>query len=158
MRHDHGFILHGLWPQNAEGWPSYCRANYRAPSRTMTGAMSDIMGSGGLAWHQWKKHGTCSGLSAAEYYATSRKVYVTFKRPEILRKLDKPVHLPASVIKDAFLEANPTLKADQITIICKQNYIQEVHICLTKEFAFRRCGRDVIRDCKATNATLNPIR
>lgn len=157
-RHDHGWILHGLWPQNEQGWPSYCRANERAPTRSMTGAMSDIMGTGGLAWHQWKKHGTCSGLSAAEYYATSRAAYDGFNRPEILRKLDKTVRLPASVIEDAFLEANPTLKPDQITITCKQNHIQEVRICLTKDFEFRRCGRDVIRDCQATSATLNPIR
>lgn len=157
-RHDHGWILHGLWPQNEQGWPSYCRANERAPSRSMTGAMADIMGSGGLAWHQWKKHGTCSGLSAADYYATSRAAYNALKRPAILRKLDKTITLPASVIEDAFLEANPSLASDQITITCKQNHIQEIRICLTKDFEFRRCGRDAIRDCKATNATLNPIR
>ncbi|WGI22757.1 ribonuclease T2 [Amylibacter sp. IMCC11727] len=157
-RHDHGWILHGLWPQFESGWPSFCRANERAPSRAMTAAMADIMGSGGLAWHQWKKHGTCSGLSATEYYTQSRAAYGAINRPEILRKLDKTIALPASVIEAAFLEANPTLQADQITITCKQNHIQEARICLTKEFEFRRCGRDAIRDCKATKATLNPIR
>jgi ribonuclease T2 len=157
-RHDHGWILHGVWPQNETGWPSYCRANERAPSRSMTNAMSDIMGSGGLAWHQWKKHGTCSGLSASEYYRLSRLAYTHFKRPEILRKLSKPIRLPAKVVEDAFLEANPTLAADQITVTCKQNHIQEIRVCLTKDFEFRRCGRDTIRDCQATGATLNPIR
>ncbi len=157
-RHDHGFILHGLWPQNESGWPSYCRANERAPSRSMTKAMSDIMGSGGLAWHQWKKHGTCSGLSAANYYAASRTAYGALNRPALLRKVSKPIRLPAKVIEQAFIEANPDLQADQITVTCKQNHIQEVRICLTKDFEFRRCGRDAIRDCKATQATFNPIR
>ncbi|MEL7275780.1 MAG: ribonuclease T, partial [Pseudomonadota bacterium] len=54
-RHDHGFILHGLWPQYESGYPEYCRSSLRDPSRRQTGAMEDIMGSGGLAWHQWKK-------------------------------------------------------------------------------------------------------
>lgn len=157
-RHDYGFILHGLWPQNEKGWPSYCRSNERAPSRSMTKAMTDIMGSGGLAWHQWKKHGTCSGLSARAYYETSRQAYTKIKRPEVLRKVSKTLQLPANVIEQAFLEANPTLEPDQITVTCKQNHIQEVRICLTKEFEFRRCGVDVIRDCRATKATLHPIR
>jgi ribonuclease T2 len=31
--HDHGWILHGLWPQYHRGFPSYCRTGERAPSR-----------------------------------------------------------------------------------------------------------------------------
>ena len=30
---DHGWILHGLWPQFHRGYPSYCRTIERAPSR-----------------------------------------------------------------------------------------------------------------------------
>lgn len=155
---DHGWVLHGLWPQKERGWPSYCRANTRAPSRAMTGAMADIMGTGGLAWHQWKKHGTCSGLDAADYYALSREAYARVNRPEVLRKLDKTIALPARVIEDAFLEANPDFDADQITVTCKSNHIQEVRICLTRDLKPRRCGVDALRDCTANKAVLNPIR
>ncbi|MBR9862351.1 MAG: ribonuclease T2 [Rhodobacteraceae bacterium] len=154
----HGWVLHGLWPQKERGWPSYCRSNVRAPSRAMTAAMADIMGTGGLAWHQWKKHGTCTGLGAEDYFALSRVAYARVNRPEILRKLDKTIALPARVIEDAFLESNPGLKADQITVTCKSNHIQEVRICLTRDLKPRRCGADVLRDCTATNAVLNPIR
>ena len=69
----YGFTLHGLWPQYERGWPSYCPTSERAPSRAMTADMIDIMGSSGLAWHQWRKHGVCSGLSATDYYALSRE-------------------------------------------------------------------------------------
>ena len=24
-RHDHGWVLHGLWPQYHKGWPSFCQ-------------------------------------------------------------------------------------------------------------------------------------
>ena len=37
--------------------------------------MADIMGSGGSAWHQWKKHGRCSGLSPDDFFALSREAY-----------------------------------------------------------------------------------
>ena len=70
-----GWILHGLWPQYERGYPANCTTNTRPPSRSDTAAMADIMGTSGLAWHQWRKHGVCSGLSSDEYYALSREAY-----------------------------------------------------------------------------------
>ena len=155
---DFGWILHGLWPQYEQGWPSYCRSDFRAPSRTQTRAMADIMGTSGLAWHQWKKHGVCSGLSAQQYYRLARLAYGTITRPPVLRKLTEPVRLPASVIEDAFLQSNPDLRPDMITITCKENTIQEARICLTRDLEPRICGADVIRDCSLERALLEPIR
>ena len=60
-RHAYGWTLHGLWPQYHRGYPSFCRTRERQPSRTMTAEMVDIMGSSGLAWHQWRKHGFVRG-------------------------------------------------------------------------------------------------
>lgn len=157
-QHDHGWILHGLWPQYHRGWPDYCQTAERAPSRQMTAAMADIMGTSGLAWHQWKKHGTCSGLSAPAYYALSREAYGRITRPDLLRRLTKPVKLPAKVIEEAFLEANPDLEADGLTITCKAGHIQEARICLSRDLDPVPCGRDVIRDCTLKDALFTPIR
>ena len=60
-RHDHGWILHGLWPQYHRGFPSNCNTPERSPSRSQTNAMADIMGTGGLAWHQWKSMACARG-------------------------------------------------------------------------------------------------
>jgi ribonuclease T2 len=155
---DLGWVLHGLWPQYENGWPAYCRTTERNPSRTDTEAMVDIMGSSGSAWHQWKKHGVCSGLSSAEYYALARKAYGMIRRPPVLRNLTKPVTLPASLIEEAFLQSNSKLTADMITITCKDNRIQEARICLTKDLERRTCGTDTIRDCSMTKALFDPIR
>lgn len=155
---NHGWVLHGLWPQYERGYPEYCNTTEQPPSRRMTKEMSDIMGTSGLAWHQWKKHGTCSGLSAQEYYSTSRQAYYQITRPEIFRKLQNSVRLPASVVQDAFLRDNKALGPDMITITCKGDQIQEARICLTKEFEPRTCGADVIRDCTATRALFEAIR
>ena len=157
-RHDHGWILHGLWPQYHRGWPSFCQTAERAPSRGMTAAMTDIMGSSGLAWHQWKKHGTCSGLSAPAYYALSREAYARVIRPEIFRKLTRPVKLPASVVEEAWLEANPDLEPDGITITCRDGYIQEARICLSRDLDPVPCGQDVVRDCRMRDALFTPVR
>lgn len=155
---DSGWVMHGLWPQYDRGWPSYCPTTERNPSRAMTRDMADIMGTPGLAWHQWNKHGVCSGLSATDYYAVSREAYGTINRPEIFRQLDKAIKLPAAVVEEAFLEANPQLDPDMITITCKQGRIQEARICLSRSLEPVTCGRDVVRDCTATDALFAPIR
>lgn len=153
-----GWILHGLWPQYETGWPSNCRTRFRDPSRADTAAMADIMGTSGLAWHQWKKHGRCSDLSADEYFATARRAYENVKRPAVFRALEKSVQLPASVVQDAFLQANPDWHADMVTITCKRNRIQEARICLTINLNLRDCGKDVVRDCTMQDAIFDNIR
>lgn len=158
-RHDHGWTLHGLWPQYERGYPSDCPAPRRLdPSRGESDAMADIMGSGGLAWHEWKTHGRCSGLSGPDYYALSRAAYGAVTRPPVLRQLDRPIRVPASVIEEAWLQANPEMTADQITITCRGDQIAEARICLTKDLVLRACAPDVARDCRAENALLAPVR
>lgn len=157
-RHDHGWILHGLWPQYHRGFPSLCRSTERPPTRGMTNDMADIVGTSGLAWYQWKKHGTCSGLSASAYYALSREAYERINRPPVFRGLDNAVRLPASVVEDAFLASNPGLERDMITITCKNNHIQEARLCLSKSLDPVPCGQDVVRDCTSKNALFTPVR
>lgn len=152
------FVLHGLWPQYENGWPSFCRTGERDPTRAETAAMSDIMGGSGLAFYQWKKHGRCSGLSARDYYRTARQAFGVVRIPDLFAQVDRTLTLPASVIEDAFLEANPGLSRDTITITCADGLIQEARLCLTRDLAFRRCGDDVIRDCRLKDALLKPVR
>lgn len=120
--------------------------------------MADIMGTSGLAWHQWNKHGSCSGLSPDDYYALSREAYERITRPAVFRRLEEPVTLPASLIEEAFMRDNEGLDANEITITCRSQRIQEARICLTRDLELRTCGSDVIRDCTLDDALFDPIR
>ena len=155
---DFGWVVHGLWPQYEDGWPSYCPTAARAPSRSVTGAQADLFGAGGAAWYQWKKHGVCSGLSTEDYYRLVREAWARVQRPEVLRKLDRAVKLPASVIEDAFLATNPGWTRDTVTITCRDGHIQEARICFTRDLEPRDCGADVVRDCTMQDALFEPIR
>ena len=152
------FTLHGLWPQNENGYPSYCRTGARDPSRSDTAAMADIMGGAGLAFHEWKKHGRCSGLEARDYFDVSRRAYESVAIPDVFTDLGKDVELPASVVEDAFVEANPGMKRDQITVTCDRGMIEEVRICLTTDLVPRRCGADVVHDCTLSDAVMEAVR
>lgn len=156
--HEHGFTLHGLWPQNERGWPEFCRTSERGPSKRQTAAMADIMGSGGLAWYQWKKHGRCTGLSGEDFLRLSRVAYESVNRPGILRRTGKDLVLPPRVIEEAFLEANPALEADGVTVTCRNGYLQEVRVCLSRDLKPRKCSADVVRDCTARTAKFPAMR
>ncbi len=152
------FIVHGLWPQHEQGYPSDCFTPHPDPSRSDTAAMADIMGGAGLAFYEWQKHGRCSGLAARDYFSTLRRAYGSLTIPAVFARIDHDLTVDAGVIEDAFLEQNPQLAADGLTVTCKQGLIQEVRICLTRDLEPRRCGADVIRDCTLPDAELGAIR
>ena len=79
----YGFVLHGLWPQYEKGYPEACRIG-RKPfvPQPVINSMLDIMPSGGLVIHEYKLHGTCSGLEPADYYKLSRQLFTRVRVPE----------------------------------------------------------------------------
>ncbi|MBC7157624.1 MAG: ribonuclease T, partial [Rhodobacteraceae bacterium] len=58
----------------------------------------------------------------------------------------------------AFLEANPGLAPDGITVTCDDGRIDEVRICLTRSLDPRFCGADVRRDCTLSGALMEALR
>lgn len=155
---DIDFVVHGLWPQYERGWPQDCRTAERDPSRRESQAMADIMGSGGLAWYQWKKHGRCTGLSAQRYYSLTREAAQIVEIPEVFDDLDRDITLPPKVVEDAFIETNPNLTRDGITVTCQGTALQEVRICLTRDLQPRDCAPDVRRDCNRDRVLMEQVR
>ncbi|TMV67741.1 ribonuclease T [Thioclava sp. BHET1] len=151
-----GFILHGLWPQRNRGYPQNCQSRFRDASRAETAAMADIMGSAGLAWHEWKAHGRCSGLDPHGYFSTARRAYDSIAKPALFGQLRHSIRIAPKVVEQAFLEANPRLKPDMVTVSCKAGRIAEVRICLTKTLQPRSCGTDVVQDCALPAAQMDP--
>lgn len=150
-----GYTLHGLWPQFENGYPEFCTTSARDPSRSETAAMADIMGSVGLAWYQWKKHGRCTGLSAEAYFDTSRLAYTLFEKPE-----PRAGEMSADEVEMAFLDANPGLDPEEVIVTCRGDYIREVRICLDTTLTPRSCGPDVLRSACRYRGDLDlpPIR
>lgn len=148
------FTVHGLWPQYEQGYPSNCFTTQPDPSPRQTEGMADIMGGAGLAYYEWKKHGRCSGLSAAAYFATLRAARDAITIPPVFSQLDRDLTLAPQVIEDAFLEANPGLSDHMMTVTCKQGRIQELRLCLDRDLAPRDCAPDVARDCALPDALL----
>ena len=89
-------------------------------------------------------------MPAQDYFALTRRAAAAIRLPETLARLPRDVTVPASVIEDAFIEANPALRRDGITVTCRSRSLQEIRICLSKDLTPRACGPDAQRDCKGS--------
>ncbi|MCC5986257.1 MAG: ribonuclease T2 [Pararhodobacter sp.] len=160
----HGWVLHGLWPQHADGsWPEYCPTPQRNPSRRETARQADLFGVAGAAWHQWNKHGRCSGLSAARYYALSRQAMERVNLPGNLapdeHQAGRDAVLPPEALEAAFIAANPAFDADMLLLTCRGNAIHELRLCLTPALQPRPCDAATRpRACALDAARLPPPR
>lgn len=141
----YSFILHGLWPQHERGYPESCPTQERpfVPDRTID-RMLDIMPSRPLIIHEYKKHGTCSGLSPEAYYDLSRKLFGKVKIPPRYERPNQAFFVtPGEVVND-FVSVNPGLKPDMVAVVCggQGGRLREIRVCYTREGEFRSCGQN----------------
>lgn len=158
----YAFVLHGLWPQYEKGYPSSCKTASKpwVENRTI-GAMLDIMPARGLVIHQYRKHGTCSGLAPEQYFDAARKAYDSIAIPPRYQAPLKHVLVSPREIENDFLKANKNLTPEMISITCgRGNRLREIRICFTKDLALRSCGmnEDQHKLCRLDKVVMPPVR
>lgn len=143
---DLGFVVHGLWPQFETGYPEFCPS--REPDRVPSALgrdYIDMVPSIGLIGHQWRKHGTCTGLSQRNYFETLRAARDQVTVPAEFEPAELPARIGALEAEDAFIRANPGLTRDAIAVKCDRGVLREMRICMTSSLEFRSC-REVDRN------------
>ena len=159
----YAFVMHGLWPQHERGWPEDCPTRERpyVPDQTIN-RVFDVMPSKPLIIHEYKKHGTCSGLAPDAYFDLSRKMFTSVRVPPRFERPNQAFTIGTDEIVRDFVGVNPTLKPDMIAVVCggPGNRLKEVRICVTREGEFRACGRneDARRLCQSPRVTVPPVR
>jgi ribonuclease T2 len=146
------FVLHGLWPENNDGtFPENC-SNAAGPSNPSQ--YSDIYPDAGLLAHEWKTHGTCSGLSPDAFFQLARQAFHSVQIPQTLSTLNKQISLPPAKILGLFTEANPSITNASLAMSCGSNYLTAVEVCLDKQAHPIACGK--IRSCRANSVRIPP--
>jgi ribonuclease T2 len=153
----YSFVVHGLWPQYERGFPEYCQVPAPRLDRNTVSLMLDIMPSPRLVFHQWDKHGTCSGLSPRAYFENVRKAHAVVKIPPEYLNLQRPLTVSPDEVEEAFVKANPGLTREAIAVTC-DNRLREVRICMTREFGFHPCEEINRRACRRDKVIMPPVR
>ena len=154
----YAFVVHGLWPQFERGFPENCRTDEPDVPNATLRTLYDIMPSAGLIRHQWRKHGSCSGLDQDDYFAVLRAARETVMVPAEFRRLDDYRMIDPHDAEAAFLKANQSLPGDAVAVTCDRRYLREVRICMTKQLEFRACPEIDRRDCRLAKVVMPPVR
>jgi ribonuclease T2 len=157
-----GFVLHGLWPQYERGYPESCSTE-KLP-RQVLDRFSALFPSPWLAEHEWKKHGTCSGLDPAGYFALSGKLRNQVAIPRAFQQPTMPVRVSYSEFVQAFKSVNPKLQQYSVLPFCASGgrYLREVHVCYDKRGASRSCSAGQVKrsysSCRQETFVLQNVR
>jgi ribonuclease T2 len=159
----YSFVLHGLWPQYERGYPSACQLSRRpfVPDPVIS-SMLDIMPSRGLVIHEYRTHGTCSGLDPSRYFATAHRLFDGITIPERFRNPMQAQFVSPYDIRSEFLRANPNLTASMIAVACngRDKSLKEIHICYSKDGNPRACGQNENQNklCSTDRVFIPPAR
>jgi ribonuclease T2 len=153
-----GFIVHGLWPQGeVSRGPENC-ANASPVSQAIVLATRDYIPIDSLIQHEWKTHGSCSGMNAADYFAQLRKARDAVKIPAEIDKPTRRVQLSPAEVQSKLAAANPNFPKTAFRTTCYRNAeLQEIRVCLNKDGTPRACGSSA-GTCSAQTMTLLPVR
>ncbi len=154
----YSFVVHGMWPQYDRGFPEFCQVPAPRLGRSVVGSMLDLMPSPRLIYHEWDRHGTCSGLSQSAYFDTIRKARAVVKIPPQYLELRSPLTVTPDEVEDAFVAANPGLTREGISVTCGGRRLDEVHICLSRTLQFRDCPEVERRSCRRDRLLMPPVR
>ena len=135
-----GFVVHGLWPQNERGYPESCPSKFpRRVPRALAERYFDIMPGMSLIGHEWRAHGTCTGLDQASYFRLVRRAREAVRVPIEFGPAAPAQSVDPDRIEAAFTAANPGMQRDGIAVTCRSGRVEDVRICLTSSLRFRAC-------------------
>lgn len=150
------FVVHGMWPQNEQGAQPKCPSGSPVSQDVITPTLKYIP-TEGLIQHEWTNHGTCTGLSAADYFAKLRQARDSVKIPAELTSITAQISESAAQIEAQFAAANPTFPNTAFRATCTNGALQEARICVDKNLSPRACTASAGR-CPAPSMKILPPR
>ncbi|MBX3536361.1 MAG: ribonuclease T2 [Chelatococcus sp.] len=150
-----GFVVHGLWPQYTQGFPTTCSATAAQPTRAAIATTTGLYPDEGLARYQWRKHGTCSGLSPTDYFAAVRRAREAVVIPPAIASMQSDATWTPLDLERAFVAANPGLRTDMMSVACRRGTLSEVRICFSKDLrSFQTCPQLDRQGCRGGSITV----
>lgn len=157
-----GFVLHGLWPQLAKGYPDSCSSE-RLPAEVRA-RYSVLFPSAKMIDHEWQKHGTCSGQDAASYFALTARLKDQLLIPKQLQQPATPVRMSSGELIQAFKAANTGMVVNSVLPFCGDGgrFLREVHACYSKTGVSTSCSESEVKraanSCRQQSFLVQSVR
>jgi ribonuclease T2 len=155
-----GFVTHGLWPDSARGPnPNACRLGPSYIPPTVLNLGQRVYPTRALAIHEWREHGTCTGLDAAHYFRAVQYARDEFTIPPAFQSPRAAFSISPAEIMRQFAAANANLTRESMAVTCERGELMDVRFCLTPDLrAFARCPKVARRSCREDSINVSPVR
>lgn len=141
-----GLVVHGLWPQNNDDtWPQFC--SNRSHETDLHGSL-DLTPDLHLLQHEWDKHGTCTGLSGAEYFAAEHVARAQVTVPQALLTATPNRTFTPLFLLNMFYLVNPALPPGSLSLSCREDTFTAIEACFDKKLQPAACVG--LHGCQAT--------
>lgn len=157
-----GFVLHGLWPQYRKGFPQNC-SSVPFPS-SLKREFPDLFPNDRLYAHEWRRHGTCSGLAPRDYLSLTQKLKQTAPIPPRYRHLREPVRTTTAALKKEFRVVGAGLPESGMAVFCSGSgrFLKEVFLCYNRQGKPAACSPEILfksaRSCRQPDFLIRPGR
>lgn len=149
------FVLHGLWPQSETGRYLQNCADAPPVASDIVNRMLNYMPTASLVQHEWQTHGTCSGLSAQDYFDKVEQAFRNLQIPQAYQQLPQQQKVGVQALEQAFASANSTT-AGAFRVSCHIGELVNVEACLSKDLQFQSCKGTGVRQCNTSQVQMLP--
>ena len=116
--------------------------------------MLNFMPSRSLIQHEWQQHGTCTGLSAQDYFARAEQAFTHVQVPPQYRSLDHEQQFSVPDVEKSFAESNHApLQAFRVS--CHAGDLVSLEVCVDKNLQYRGCTESV-HECPVNQVDMRP--
>jgi ribonuclease T2 len=149
------FVLHGLWPSSNDDpmKPLSC-APARPVASDIVQHMLEYFPNRGLIQHEWAKHGTCSGLSSAQYFNKVEQASKAVRVPDRYKNLNHPQQISVHDLEQDFAQANHA-PHEVFRLSCHAGQLVGLEACLDKDLHYQACP-ETARECPSSQVKLAP--
>ena len=145
--HHLGFVVHGLWPENADGSPAATCSGGSPLGQDVVRQLLNYIPDQGLIQHEWQTHGSCRFATGQEYADAVKQAFTGLKVPGDYQAPGQDVHVAVNAIEGAFGSANG-VAADDFRVSCHAGKLVNLEACYTKDLKLMSCGG--VRDCSGS--------
>ncbi len=151
-----GFVVHGLWPQRSDGEMIENCGRVHPVGHEIVEDMLPIMPDRGLIQHEWRAHGSCTGLSPAAYFGLVKKAYYRIKVPSQFSQRGRSMNAAPAQVERLFQTAGGIEESEAVRVACRQGELTEVRVCLSRNLEPIPCSNEV-RECRLPAVSIRPI-
>ncbi len=157
-----GFVLHGLWPEYNQGYPSNC-TNQKLPAEVKA-QFPGLYPNDALYAHEWETHGTCTGLSPELYFTLAGQIKDSIRIPTAFQAPQAPFRTTPSQLKEQFASANPGLGSSSLAVFCSGSgrFLSALYVCLSRDGEPTACRsqiqKNASKSCQNADFLVRNIR